>query len=143
MARARDYKAEYAARKARLAARGLKRDYRKEYDQAIQRAIKRGFGSVREQKRVSRAIRTELPQGATKHRQAQAWSDRYAGSEIAKYRPANAGDYGLTPGQYTDAYLDAWLNFDKSHTPGLKRWLVDITNYWTEDQYANPYGIHR
>jgi len=148
MARARDYKAEYAVRKARLAARGIKRDYKKEYDQAIQRAIKRGFGSVREQKRVSRAIRTGTPQGASKRKQAQEWSDRYAGrkgpgKEPAVYRPYEAGQYGLTPAEYTDAYIDAWLNYDKSHSPGLKRWLVDITHYWTEEQYDNPYGVHR
>ena len=106
---ARDYKAEYARRKARFAANPEKKKayYQKQYQTDRERAKRRGYATVREAKRNPVNIRN-----TKRWREAQAFSDRFAITEKAMFRQDMPGRLGITDEEYLKLYEDAWYKYD-------------------------------
>lgn len=138
MARKRDYKAEYARRKARFQANPelKKAYYRRQYENQVRRAIRSGFGSVREMKRTTRS---------KKYNEALDWSRRRAKTYKAVFNPDNAPNLGVTVEKYTDVYWKAWVHdYDDARyeggTDALYEWLVELNAFEDNDEYDDKYS---
>lgn len=141
--RKRDYKAEERRRNELARQRGYK-------SRAAQRyAIETGRAPALQPSRVRKPTRTvktpRLDSGALDR--AYDWSALHGGTQIARYDYRNARP-GVTKGQYLKGYLDAFVEGPQRyravrHSGGsraLERYFVDITGYYTADEYETRYG---
>ena len=139
MARVRDYKAEYARRKARLAANpeAKRAYYKRQYQRDVERAIRRGQPSVRADKRSQRLLKSN------RWRQAENFSNKFALTEKALFLPDRADRLGLTAEQYLKAYEQAWYDYDdnrRTGTDGLRDWFAINHFYdYTLNHYDERY----
>lgn len=145
--KSRDYKAEYARRKARAQASGKTRDYKAEYARRNERAKAKGFTSASQEKRVKRASKTGRyhPAMAVAARNPEFYG--FVPKTVATiYAPENAAKLGISVEEYTRAYYEAFLSgpqkyaLNRKHgSPAMKRWFVDITGYMSEKDYDAKY----
>lgn len=146
MPKRRDYKAEYAATKARAQAGGYasEREYRKARRaantprgampvrrgqlEAIQPgALERGAAAIREDRRLRRV--------------ARAWSDKRSHVPETQYRKT-------FDEPTVEAYVDVWVNKPKRVGPGahdlhiqkMREYLVDRMGYMTDEEFRERYG---
>lgn len=151
---ARDYKAEYARRKARMQERlGLtpgQYRYRMERGKVPALAPNRLKRQevIDTQSRLRASITYEEARALISKEQAcRDWSVYAGKTPIAKFTPRDAKRLGLTKQEYIEAYYNAFVAGDESyrfvrHAGGsepLRRWFVDIHHYYEADEYDDRY----
>ncbi len=143
----RDYKAEYARRKARMAEQEKQRDYKSEYRRASERAKKQGYTSASQKKRAQKANKLgrfhPAMENAARNPELFGFVPK---TNATLYQPENAAKLGMSREEYTRAYYDAFLvgnqryALNRKHgSPAMKRWFVDITGYMSEKDYDDKY----
>lgn len=145
MARAkRNHAAEQQRRNALAQARG----YRNRSEQ--RGSIARGE-SLALRPRAMRNIDNMMAQARleeTRRDRAYDWSSAHAKRYEATYLPDEAEELDVTEGQYTTAYLEAFVDgptrYTKvRHTGGsrpLFHWYVEVLGFYTIEEYEARYG---
>lgn len=164
MARKRDYKAEYARRQALAKSRGYESysAYRRGYETGQNPAVNYKRIKKEKTKRAQvkwfegntgdlfdfEALVEMLTPKLPKQDECEIWSAAYARTSVAEYNPDEAEELGLSKREYTEAYWDCFVGGPdmysknrKSGSPAMRRWFVEITQYFEAEDYDDRYSI--
>lgn len=164
---ARDYKAEYARRQQLARERGygsygrqrgkIQRGeiralapnrIRSERTRQAQREFLERAREVAEGEKGFDQLVEEFTSVLTDEQRAAQWSAGFARSEIAQYKPEEAESLGISRDEYTQAYLDAFVEGPSRYadvrydggSDALEFWFVELHEYFEVDEYDKRYG---